>query len=75
MRAELSEQRLKMMHSEWEDELELFVQDLIDTEHGGDRAALKRDGRAAAKVLVVVVGSYSVGASAAADRDHGHTQW
>lgn len=41
MRAELSEQRLKMMHSEWEDELELFVQELIDTEHGGDRTAFE----------------------------------
>lgn len=39
MRTELSEQRLKMMQPEWADELELFVQELVDKEHNGDREA------------------------------------
>jgi uncharacterized protein len=39
MRTELSEQRLKMMQPEWEDELALFVQELIDKEHNGKREA------------------------------------
>jgi len=39
MRTELSEQRLKMMQPEWEDELDLYVQELVDKEHGGNREA------------------------------------
>ncbi|MBL8889559.1 MAG: MMPL family transporter [Planctomycetaceae bacterium] len=36
MRAELSEQRLAMLQPGWEEELGLFVQDLIATEYGGN---------------------------------------
>lgn len=41
MRSELSEQRFKMMQPGWEEELALFVQELIETEHGGDAVAFQ----------------------------------
>lgn len=39
MRTELSEQRLKMMQPGWEEELALFVQELIAKDHAGDRGS------------------------------------
>lgn len=42
MRAELSEQRFKMLQPGWQEELSLFVQELIAKEHGGDEAAFQQ---------------------------------
>lgn len=42
MRSELSDQRFKMLQPGWQEELSLFVQEMIAKHHGGDEAAFQQ---------------------------------